>query len=107
MIDRLLQELLGTCRDLRSARDERGKRTVKMQQIASRARVGDPLAKDDLRKLDRQPVVWDVGDVVGRICVALDRYEKELCTDLLCHRHGMIGGEHPCPMDEKAQEEDG
>jgi len=72
---RELDDLLAACRDLRSARDERVARTRAMQELASLARRTGESQREALRRLDRQPRVWDVGDAVARILEALGRYE--------------------------------
>lgn len=69
------KKIVAIARNIKAARDERHKRTVAIQKMATEARRTGVSQAEELKAFDNTPVVWDIGDLVEDLCEAIDELD--------------------------------
>lgn len=71
-----MQKVIAVARKIKAARDEQHARVAKMQSLSIEARTDPASARAKMAALDKQPRVWDLGDLVEDLCEALAELGK-------------------------------
>lgn len=70
--------VIDICRKLIQHKQDRSARVSAMQKAASIARKGGPSGKAVIEEMERKhPVVFDIGDIVNEIEIAIKNYDKK------------------------------
>ena len=74
----LMQQILNYAEELRRLRKLQHEKVMKMQKLATTARITGRPQDEELGKLDRQFTVIDYGNAIDGICDTLDKFERRL-----------------------------